>query len=90
MMADQLADAMAAVARRLHEAPAVQETWHAVADAVQSTVAGVDHAGVSITKRRGQIETSPASDGVVPQLDAVQYELDEGPCLDASVVALGR
>src|SRR3954454_4363414 len=48
-----------------------------------STISGCDHAGVSIVERNGEIDTPAASDDVPRQVDALQYETDEGPCLDA-------
>jgi GAF domain-containing protein len=52
---------------------------------VQATVAsvpGFDHVGVSIMHRNGQVETKAGTGQLVWDLDAVQYELGEGPCVD--------
>jgi GAF domain-containing protein len=46
------------------------------------TVPGVDGVSVSIA-RDGKLLTSNYSDDVVRELDHVQYQLSEGPCLDA-------
>jgi GAF domain-containing protein len=70
------------LARELHAAPdEIQQLQLAVDLAVQ-LIAGCDHAGVSIL-RRGSISTPAASDDLVRNGDAWQYELGEGPCLDA-------
>jgi GAF domain-containing protein len=45
-------------------------------------VGGCDHAGVSIVDGRS-ISTPAGSDEVVSRGDALQYELDEGPCVDS-------
>jgi GAF domain-containing protein len=41
------------------------------------------HASVSIVHRNGNIETRAASDSLVGRLDDLQYQLGEGPCLQA-------
>ena len=51
-------------------------------DLAVKLIAGCDHASVSI-HRRGRIFTPVGSDDLVRRGDALQYELDEGPCLDA-------
>ncbi|WP_114560708.1 GAF and ANTAR domain-containing protein [Desertihabitans aurantiacus] len=86
-MQEDLADVMARVARTLHENQSVEETLDAVVHAVRATVPGVRHAGISIGRRDGTIETVAGTDDVVWRIDALQYELGEGPCVDA---ILGR
>jgi hypothetical protein len=46
------------------------------------TIDGCDHAGISLVQSR-RISTPAASDDVPVQVDAIQYETDEGPCIDA-------
>lgn len=46
------------------------------------TIHGCDHAGISFLKGRTGV-TPAASDAISPQVDAIQYETDQGPCLDA-------
>lgn len=48
---------------------------------------GVDHVGISIVHRDGGIETMAGTDQLVWELDAVQYELREGPCFDSIATA---
>jgi GAF domain-containing protein len=40
-------------------------------------------AGVTLLDRSGTRSSAAASDPIVEEADAAQYELDEGPCLDA-------
>lgn len=47
-------------------------------------IPGCDHAGITLRTRRGRAETVAATDGLVNTLDALQYELDQGPCIDAA------
>ena len=44
---------------------------------------GIDHVGISIAHRDGRIETKAGTDRLVWDLDTIQYELDEGPCVHA-------
>jgi GAF domain-containing protein len=60
--------------------PAVLET---IVQAVQRSLPGVDHAGISVTHKDGRVETLAATDPFVTALDELQYELAEGPCLTA-------
>jgi GAF domain-containing protein len=43
----------------------------------------VDHVGITVSHRDGRVETRAMSDPVVGELDQLQYELREGPCLHA-------
>ncbi|MBM9465718.1 GAF and ANTAR domain-containing protein [Nakamurella leprariae] len=78
----ELARALSAVARGLQAEPDVQATVLRIVHAAVEAVAGADHAG--ITLMRGGVATSPAvTDGVVTRIDELQYELRQGPCLQA-------
>jgi len=77
------AEAIAEVARQLQAEGSAQETLQTMVELAVSTISGCDHAGVSIVERNGEIDTPAASDDVPRQVDALQYESDEGPCLDA-------
>lgn len=46
-------------------------------------VAGADAATLSVVHRRGRVETAAASHDVARSADELQYELGEGPCLQA-------
>ena len=46
------------------------------------TIDGCDHAGVPLVQGR-RISTPTARDAVPGQVNAVQYETDQGPCLDS-------
>ena len=63
-----------------------QETVHSALDLVTAlateTIPESVGAGVTLL-RDGGPSTAAASDGVVERADALQYELDEGPCLSA-------
>lgn len=78
-----IADALTAVAREIHAQTDLSSTLDAIVRAAQQSVDGMDHVGISIVHRDGRIETMAGTDQLVWELDAVQYELREGPCYDA-------
>jgi transcriptional regulator with GAF, ATPase, and Fis domain len=46
-------------------------------------IVGCDAAGVTLVRRKGRLETPVSTDDLVARGDALQYELGEGPCMDA-------
>ena len=83
-MADeaQTAEALLQVAREIHAQHDLASTMEAIVQSARRSLA-VDHVGISIVHRRGGVETVAGTDPLVWELDAIQYELDEGPCLEA-------
>lgn len=62
--------------------PDTAHTLQSVVDLAVATVAACDWAGVTV--RRGKTLATPASTGaVVNEVDQLQYDLVEGPCIDA-------
>ena len=76
------ADAFAEIARALLAEGDVQHTLQKICDLAVETIDGCDHAGISFLKGR-RVETPAASDDVPRKVDVIQYEVGEGPCLDA-------
>ncbi len=79
---EDLAEAFAEVARSLRAEHSVQTTLERIVHLAADTIDGCDHACVSLV-RRGEITTPAANDEVGPKVDEIQYEVSEGPCLDA-------
>ena len=77
-----LAEIFAEAARELRAARTVDETLQKIVDLAVATVEGCDHAGITLVRGR-KITTPAASNDVPPRVDAIQYEADQGPCLDA-------
>jgi hypothetical protein len=50
-----------------------------------ASIEGADHAAVSRTRKRGGFETVASTSEVPPRVDAIQYELNEGPCVAAAL-----
>ncbi|MEV8026743.1 GAF and ANTAR domain-containing protein [Cellulosimicrobium funkei] len=84
LMAEEatVAGLVADAARALADEPTLQQTLDRVVELAVAMVDGCDEAGISLVTRR-RIESAAISDPVVARGDALQYELDEGPCLDA-------
>lgn len=75
-------DTFAEVARLLVAEHTATDTLARIGRLAVETVDGCDHAGVSLVERR-KVITVGASDEVPALVDAIQYEVDDGPCLDA-------
>jgi len=75
---ERVADA----ARLLADEPTLQQTLDRVVELAVAMVDGCESAGISLVTRR-RIESPAVSDPLVARGDELQYELDEGPCLDA-------
>ena len=78
-----LAELFADVARQLEAESSPEGTQDRVTRAALVTIAGCDHASISIIRRRGGIDTVSATDDVPTRVDAIQYATGQGPCLDA-------
>jgi GAF domain-containing protein len=74
---------MAVLAQDLHRTAPLEEVLAAIAEGARDNVPGVDYAGISIRHRGGRIETVAATDPIVYKADSLQYDLNEGPCVDA-------
>jgi transcriptional regulator with GAF, ATPase, and Fis domain len=78
-----LSERIAAAARTLSSERDVQHTLAASVGLATELIEGCDEAGVSIVHRHRAIETPAATSELVERGDKLQYEFQEGPCLDA-------
>jgi transcriptional regulator with GAF, ATPase, and Fis domain len=78
-----LSERIAAAARSLSSERDVQHTLAASVELATELIEGCDEAGVSIVHRRRAIETPASTGELVERGDKLQYEFQEGPCLDA-------
>ena len=81
--APDLAAMMGEVARQLDQPDSVADQLSAVLNAAVETVPGVDVASITVLHKDGRAETVAWTDPLAYEIDVMQYELDEGPCLDA-------
>jgi GAF domain-containing protein len=58
-------------------------TAQRVVELAVETVDGCHYCGVSLRHANGRVDTPACTDELVARADALQYELHEGPCLDA-------
>lgn len=77
------AAALAQSARVINEAHTLEQTLDAIVQATQSSVPEFDHVSISVRNADGSFETKSGNDQLVWDLDALQYELREGPCVEA-------
>jgi GAF domain-containing protein len=77
--APQLAD----VAQTLAAEAPLEETLARVVALAVATIPGCDYAGISSIRPGKGIDSPAATDDIVLKCDAAQYDLNEGPCLDA-------
>ncbi len=78
-----LATTLADVAREINAPIDLNSTLDAIVRSAVEALPGVDHVGISMVHRGGKIETMAGTGPLVWELDAVQYELQEGPCYDS-------
>ena len=74
---------LAAIARQLVNEPDMQHTLQRIVEAAAQHLDGEVWASVSLVEQRREVRTPASSDDRATQADRLQYELEEGPCLDA-------
>ena len=74
---------LAAVARDLVNEPDLEHTLERVVEAAAANLDGGVLASVSLVKARREVETPAGTDDRATRADQLQYELQDGPCLDA-------
>ena len=57
-----------------------------ITESAVKVISGTSFASISVRHDNGRLETYAATDPLVEQADALQYELNEGPCYDALTV----
>ena len=82
-LADELAAVYARMSGLLLSEETVQTALGLVTALAKDTIPGTVGAGVTLIDERGHKTSAAASDSIVERADALQYELDEGPCLSA-------
>ncbi|GGM13751.1 GAF and ANTAR domain-containing protein [Nakamurella endophytica] len=79
----RFSEMIATVARDLAAEPDLQHTLQRVVDLAAEHLGNDAYVGVSIVHKRGRVDTPASSDDRAARADQLQYELGEGPCLDA-------
>ena len=78
----ELAAAIASAARSINEPQSLEETLARIVQVARESVPGFDAVGISTVDRRGNVTTRAKSGDLVDTLDALQYGIGEGPCVD--------
>ncbi|MGC4940432.1 GAF and ANTAR domain-containing protein [Kribbella sp. DT2] len=81
----QVAGAMVDVAESMRAPMDLDETLKLITRSAADTVPGVVEVSISLTHKDGRIETIAPTGPVATQADLLQYELHEGPCVDAAL-----
>ena len=75
--------ALRKVAQEMDQPQALQTTLDTIVETAALSLPGIDHVGITIAGRDGQMETKAGTDPLVWELDELQYRLGEGPCVHA-------
>jgi GAF domain-containing protein len=78
-----VAEALAQAARSMAVRGNPDDTLHAIVHAARTAVPGFNQVSATVVAADGTITTMASTDRLVRDLDALQYELGEGPCLSA-------
>jgi GAF domain-containing protein len=78
----ELIESFAQVARALASQPDLDSTWRAIVRLGVASIPGTQDAGIT-TMRSGRFSTVAPSSNLPQRVDAIQYELRSGPCVDA-------
>lgn len=81
--ADELAAVFARMSGLLLSDETLMSALRLVTSLIRETLPSAIGSGVTLLDRSGRRTTAAASDPIVEEADAAQYELDEGPCLTA-------
>jgi GAF domain-containing protein len=74
---------LAAIARELVNEPDMEHTLQRIVELAAAHLDGEVYASVSLVRQRRQVQTPAASDQRATRADQLQYETNQGPCLDA-------
>lgn len=73
----------ARISRELMNEPEELTTLQRMAERAVEVVPACDFCGISLRRKRGRVETVAATSPLADACDRLQYELGEGPCLEA-------
>lgn len=74
---------LAAAAREMQDDDSPKQAMERAVRVATEIMPGCDAAGVCVVYRGDRVDTHATSNDALRQVDALQHELDEGPCLDA-------
>jgi transcriptional regulator with GAF, ATPase, and Fis domain len=74
---------LAAIARELPHEPDTHHTLQRIVELAAANLDGEVYASVALVRQRRQVDTPASSDERATHADQLQYEANQGPCLDA-------
>jgi GAF domain-containing protein len=77
-----LTERMAEVARVVTQSASLEDVLTNIVFSAARNIPGVEHAGIALADRQG-VSTAASTGTLVEAVDRLQYELGEGPCIDA-------
>jgi GAF domain-containing protein len=80
----EVAQTLSDLARSLEHETSPEATLNAIVAAAVQTVPGAQYAGITAVQGRRKVSTPAATDQLVREIDAAQYQTGQGPCLDAA------
>jgi transcriptional regulator with GAF, ATPase, and Fis domain len=80
---DTLAGTLSELARSLHQETGVEDTLRGIVFAAVGTVPGAQEAALSVIEGGRRVRTQAGTAELVYQVDQVQYDTGEGPCLSS-------
>lgn len=74
------ARSIAEAVRTLNKPRSLDDTLQTIVEVACNSVPGFEHVGIATLAKKGRIETRAFTGDLVLRLDALQYEMHEGPC----------
>jgi len=84
---EDLVDALADLARQLQQEVGTEDTLEKVVAAAIALIPGAEEGSISVVSGRAKVESWAASGDLPRDMDAVQSQTGQGPCLDAAFKA---
>lgn len=78
-----VAAALTQAVEEINQSGTLEETFDAIVRAARSSMPAFEHISISLRSGNHTIQTKAGSDQLVWELDAAQYDIGEGPCVDA-------
>jgi GAF domain-containing protein len=78
-----LARELSELARKMQAEPDVGSLLQQIVHASVAEIPGAEHAGITVVKH-GRFATAACTSELVDQIDAIQYEIGQGPCVQTS------
>ena len=79
----ELATALARASEVINESRTFKDTLDAIVHATRASLPEFPHVSISLQRGDGTFETAAGTDQLAWDLDGVQYDLGEGPCVQA-------